>query len=1061
MLLEVKDKNSLVKPTLKLGGKDGLSFTLSDDVPFIGGSDISVNLPAIPVNVVVEDGKVKVGINIKEKELYSANSYEGVTTTTKKKTMQQKIKDWKKTLYKTGNINKDWEGYLEKSNLKADMPLMDKGVKFTVFGYAEAEWSDSLESISGEIVVAISGSATFQKQSIIMYIPVTVNCTVTGSGEVDSEIKYDFINQEWAGNVKFDGSVAVEPYAGAGVGTWLSVGVYGQAKLGIRITLLTFLPPTKERGVDDIYLSGETGIKGYFAKKEVAKVPLLSLKNLKKTGLGQYINDNNELLIYSKEENSLINRKSARGMRLDFSNAEYIWNESNESLFRSAPMGDLRTETLVDSAYGAAEPQLITVNGTTLIAYLDNDESRALPNQTVVKYALYHSELGEFSEPKIALDDNTADYKPQLFTDGTDIYLYYLDSTRNYGSGEDPDIHEYAGTFAVTVAKYNADSDAFIKLGTVSRTGHYCYAPTLERREEGLFLVWAENGSDDVFGLTADNSINYAVFSDGAWSNPICIAENLNSVTSIASGRLGADETIAYSIDIDNDLTTAGQKICFLDESGTKTELMEDAISNLQYINLPELGQSVLAFNHNGAVEYIKAASDSPVKLLEEETMDSGSRFMVLDDRIYYLKTTDGNSRNLYCASYADGQWGSVALTDESAYVDAFSAADDKLVYLLTDADFGEDESGNGEVMTSSKIKFLASTETHDLKMENVDFDALNIDAGESLNLELSITNNGTEVVENPVVSFYLKSTPDSSQNITLSGSIHPGEMVQKTVAVTAPIDFSDAVYAVKIEEKGYDDCRETDNVEEVDLSKTELEIETEYKIMEDEKLLAVYVSNDSNVSSEAYVSVTDFDGNIIYTEENVSVPANECVNISVPLKELPLGENGETVLKATVSTDTEEYYLCNNTYEQRIWSVNTWKPVVSDISDEKDDSGNEQSGGIKNPFGDDLSGTKVQKPSVSKVKSFKVKAGKKKLTLSWKKLSEVAGYQIQISTKKNFKGAKVISISGSKKKYIKKGLKAKKKYYIRIRAYKTYRDTNGVIQRADGKWVKVSKKTK
>ena len=82
-----------------------------------------------------------------------------------------------------------------------------------------------------------------------------------------------------------------------------------------------------------------------------------------------------------------------------------------------------------------------------------------------------------------------------------------------------------------------------------------------------------------------------------------------------------------------------------------------------------------------------------------------------------------------------------------------------------------------------------------------------------------------------------------------------------------------------------------------------------------------------------------------------------------------------------------------------------------------------------------------VKKPSVSKVKSFKAKAGKRKLTLTWKKISGAAGYQIQVSTKKNFKGAKTITVSKSKKSYTKKGLKAKKKYYVRIRAYKTYKD--------------------
>lgn len=105
--------------------------------------------------------------------------------------------------------------------------------------------------------------------------------------------------------------------------------------------------------------------------------------------------------------------------------------------------------------------------------------------------------------------------------------------------------------------------------------------------------------------------------------------------------------------------------------------------------------------------------------------------------------------------------------------------------------------------------------------------------------------------------------------------------------------------------------------------------------------------------------------------------------------------------------------------------------------------------------------GTTVKKPSVSKVKSFKAKSGRKKLTLSWKKLSGAAGYQLQISTKKNFKGAKTISVSKSKKSYTKKRLQSGKKYYARIRAYKTYKNASGKTLKAYGNWVKISKKVK
>lgn len=81
---------------------------------------------------------------------------------------------------------------------------------------------------------------------------------------------------------------------------------------------------------------------------------------------------------------------------------------------------------------------------------------------------------------------------------------------------------------------------------------------------------------------------------------------------------------------------------------------------------------------------------------------------------------------------------------------------------------------------------------------------------------------------------------------------------------------------------------------------------------------------------------------------------------------------------------------------------------------------------------------TTTKKVTVKK-QTAKVKAGKKKLTVTWKKDKNVSGYQIQVATKKNFKGAKTYTVKSymTYKKVIKK-LKAKKKYFVKVRAYKT-----------------------
>ena len=77
---------------------------------------------------------------------------------------------------------------------------------------------------------------------------------------------------------------------------------------------------------------------------------------------------------------------------------------------------------------------------------------------------------------------------------------------------------------------------------------------------------------------------------------------------------------------------------------------------------------------------------------------------------------------------------------------------------------------------------------------------------------------------------------------------------------------------------------------------------------------------------------------------------------------------------------------------------------------------------------------TKTKTPSISKVTS-----GKKKITVKYKKISGSNGYQIQYSTNKNFKkNNKSVNVSNKVSSKTIKGLKSKKRYYTRIRTFRT-----------------------
>ncbi len=94
-------------------------------------------------------------------------------------------------------------------------------------------------------------------------------------------------------------------------------------------------------------------------------------------------------------------------------------------------------------------------------------------------------------------------------------------------------------------------------------------------------------------------------------------------------------------------------------------------------------------------------------------------------------------------------------------------------------------------------------------------------------------------------------------------------------------------------------------------------------------------------------------------------------------------------------------------------------------------------------------------KPKKTSIKS--VKASSKGFTVKWSKVStQNTGYQVQYSTSKSFKSAKTVTISktGTTSKKVTK-LKAKKKYYVRVRTYKTVK-INGKNTKIYSSWSSV-----
>ncbi len=100
-----------------------------------------------------------------------------------------------------------------------------------------------------------------------------------------------------------------------------------------------------------------------------------------------------------------------------------------------------------------------------------------------------------------------------------------------------------------------------------------------------------------------------------------------------------------------------------------------------------------------------------------------------------------------------------------------------------------------------------------------------------------------------------------------------------------------------------------------------------------------------------------------------------------------------------------------------------------------------------------------------AKITKLTAKAkGKKKIVVSWKKVKNAKGYEVQVAANKKFKKNKIIvtkNVKGKKVTIKSSKIKRKKTYYIRVRAYTTYQDANGVTQKVYSSWIKKIRKVK
>ena len=775
-----------------------ISFDVSDDVPYIGGTTVSFDLPLeVPVVVSATTDKMQLGINLKLNPDKS-----------KEEQIDSYIKNIKKMVTEKGvKRTKANAKALKNCAAQHNKAEFFKDYDITVCGYAEADFGSN--TASGYILFIVDRQLVDYEYNTVIVIPIsavplvfpiTVQVGAELSLEAGAAVSYKFDSRTWNGNVVLNPSVGLTPFVGIGYSKVTGVGAYGDADLNAKINLLG-----KNSGCQTVDLTGEFGVKGYFGPWEWHKAfahqtwHLYTANSVKPHSLlsGAAWDAAPEASEYTPSDLSYLAEESE-------------WAPAAVQTYAAAHAAQLKAsyQTLLGGTYRNAQPVMVSDGSALYAAFVRANETTGKRYVALTKF-----DGTSWSAPAAVDASAILDDAPQLCTDAAgNLWLAYARTTQEPGDS----LVAYAQHQTIVVGTVNKDTLAFTAQKTYQSDNYmYMHLPTLSCVNGTPVLAWAESAvtsEESVVNPTA-SAVYTAEYCGGAWLDARKAADAA-AVSSLCIGAQNGTPAVAYTAD--------GKLYC-----GSQL-LAENVTGRAVYGRLPGTTADSFIWNADGAL-HDEAGNTVPVEGL-------GRDFVIVGDSIYFNQSNGANA-NLAALHYdaVNDHWSApILLIGDEQYLENLNAAElNGKTYALgmhTTVTITADDVDDTKDLVWTQILPVS-----DLKLSDVSFDADALVPGETLPVTFTVTNSGDHTVSSLTLTADGVSTAQDCQLL-------PGESGEFTVNITCPSEKRTVAFAVQ--ESGQDDYTPEDNTAACTVGSADAEVELALLQIGSRKFLQAVVVN-------------------------------------------------------------------------------------------------------------------------------------------------------------------------------------------------------------------------
>ena len=906
--------------SIKLGGRK-LTFTVSSDFPYVGGSQLTIDLPEFSaewMDVYIADDTVHVGINCKlageDKDKWKAN-----------------IKEAKKLFTNLKQVQKNNIG--DSLQAKINYMMKDKNkeasvgplkVKCNFIGYGEGKLDkNGMANVKVYLCLTLSGSKSMQGPTVVVVcVPMTYSMNVSAEGKLLGEGSWNLRTGTLNADLKMTIKPKFEAFLGAGIGSFTGAGAYGSAELPIDIQLLG---TTTTPGVNSVDLTGNLGLKIYVGAVEYKKSFAYQTWHL----YTRTKNQNSNVRMYSANAfdwSEMFDADAYQTADISYLAEESDWLGEQAaqayavfSVDRAAVSGN-ELQTLQIDTYRNMQPVLGDADGTPVMVWVRANKERGDYDYPQLVYSVYGNT--GWSAPQPVDSDNTCDAAPVLYKDSTGkLWLAYQNSSTV--TTDSTDLADYAAKQTITAGYFDKASGKFTGLTTLSENGVFSRTPVLGEMNGAVTVAWQANSdSTDYFGQNSTNALCYAAYSDDSWSEVHTAGSNVNAITEIAVG----DSELYAITDSDNDLSTADDRqLKKYSTDGASGNIAEGTVSAVQFAKLPGASSKALLWSDGEAL--CRYDSGKTETVVTNEALSNG--YTVLSDRLLYNAADEGGSE-LFAQIYENGNWRDpVAATEQDKYLQSYSAAEIDGVTWLTavqaDVTITEDD-----VTDTCDLVWAKLTGRTDIAVSAVTVDHSAEAPGAEVPVEVDLTNCGDTAIDQVTLRISNGNTQIAEQTVDLS--LAPGETKTENISFRLSETVSETNYTVTA--VAANDGNTENNSADFTAGYCDLTVSAEFLQVGDSRRVLAKVTNQGAASSSGTLEISGSNGTIVNTEI-ASLASGESTYVVLNLSQALLGAYSD-VLSLTanaVQTDADEL---NNTEQLYVALEHPESAEITDVTSEK-----------------------------------------------------------------------------------------------------------------------------